>query len=52
LLIVLIALVAEVYVANRRVNKDEQTEPLPRVRTTSRRRSVREWMVKQEEQKV
>jgi hypothetical protein len=49
---VLIALVAEVYVANRRVSKDEQTEPLPRVRTTSRRRSVRDWTVKQEEQTV
>jgi hypothetical protein len=51
-LIVLIALVAEVYVANRRVSKDEQTEPLPRVRTTSRRRSVRDWFVSSEDQSI
>jgi hypothetical protein len=50
LFVVLIALVAEVYVANRRVSKDEQTEPLPRVRITSRRHSVRDWIVRQEKQ--
>jgi hypothetical protein len=47
-----IVLIAEVYVANRRVSKDEQTEPLPRIRTTSRRSSVRDWIVRQEAQTV
>jgi len=52
LLAVLIALVAEVYVANRRVSKDDQSEPLPRVRTTSRRRSIRDWLISSEKQSV
>jgi hypothetical protein len=47
-----VVLFAEVYVANRRIRKDEQTEPFPRFRTTSRRRSVRDWIMRQEGQSV
>lgn len=49
LLAVLIALVAEVYVANRRTSKEDPSEPVPRLRT-SRRRSARDWTARQPEQ--